>query len=309
MAKYLITGGNGYLAQGLVNLLLHEGHSIRVIDKQFDQLDIPLKYARLVDQQCFSLANKDKLLSAFKDVDICFHLASPESDSLDYKMQSTAILDGLHVFHSAIESNNIPVVFSSTDSVYGPNISSPLFESVNMMPTSSMGVHKLSLEHHARVLAVTHGFNSTAMRLFNVYGMWRKDWESDVISHFCRCALSGRDITVHGNGDQVRDFVHISDVSRAFYLVSKNIKPRFSTYNVCTGQATSLNNLVEMISLLLGYKLNVRYESKRLGDLYCAVGSNLKINKEYNFIPRINIINGLRSVLKEAGAITLQKVM
>jgi UDP-glucose 4-epimerase len=78
---------------------------------------------------------------------------------------------------------------------------------------------------------------------------------------------------------------------------------------VCTGQATSLNNLVEMISLLLGYKLNVRYESKRLGDLYCAVGSNLKINKEYNFIPRINIINGLRSVLKEAGAITLQKVM
>jgi len=309
MAKYLVTGGNGYLAQQVINLLLLEGHSIRVVDIQFDQLTVASKYTDLVDRRCFSLADKESLLASFTGIDICFHLASPASDKLDYKMQATAILDGLHVFHAAIESNNVPVIFSSTDSVYGPNISNPLLESAQLMPTSSMGVHKLSLEHHARILELSHGLNTTAMRVFNVYGMWRDTWKSDVISQFCRSALSGKEIIIHGNGDQVRDFIHVSDVARAFILVSKNNKLGFSTYNVCTGQATSLKNLIEMASSLLGYTLKLRYENKRLGDLYCAVGSNLKINKECNFIPRIAIRDGLRLVLKEAGAITLQKVM
>ena len=309
MAKYLVTGGNGYLAQQVINLLLREGHSVRVIDVQFDQLSVPVKYAHLVDQHCFTLADKKMLLKTFKDIDVCYHLASPTADSLDYSMQSSAILEGLHVFHAAIENNNIPVIFSSTDSVYGPNISSPLFESAQLMPISSMGVHKLSLEHHARVLGLTHGLNTTAMRVFNVYGMWRDGWESDVISQFCRCALAGKEIVVHGNGDQVRDFIHVSDVARAFILASKNKKFGFSTYNVCTGQATSLKNLIEMTSSLLGHKLQVRFESKRLGDLYCAVGSNLKIYKDLKFIPRTTISDGLRLVLKEAGAITLQKAI
>ncbi len=309
MAKYLVTGGNGYLAQQVINLLLLEGHSIRVVDVQFDQLTVASKYSHLVDQHCFSLADKELLLTSFSNIDICFHLASPASDRLDYKLQASAILDALHVFHAAIESNNVPVIFSSTDSVYGPNISNSLFESAQLMPTSSMGVHKLSLEHHARVLGLTHGLNTTAMRVFNVYGMWRDNWQSDVISQFCRSALSGKEIVIHGNGDQVRDFIHVSDVARAFILVSKNIKLGFSTYNVCTGKATSLKNLIEMASSLLGFTLKIRYENKRLGDLYCAVGSNLKINKECNFIPRIAIRDGLRLVLKEAGAITLQKVM
>jgi UDP-glucose 4-epimerase len=309
MAKYLVTGGNGYLAQQVVNLLLLEGHSVRVIDVQFDQLNIPNKHANLLEQHCFSLADKKRLLKTFNGIDVCYHLASPAADFLDYSMQSSAILEGLHVFHAAIESNNVPVIFSSTDSVYGPNISSPLFESAQLMPISSMGVHKLSLEHHARILGLTHGLNTTAMRVFNVYGMWRDDWRSDVISQFCRSALSDKEIVVHGNGDQVRDFIHVSDVARAFLLASKNKKFGFSTYNVCTGQATSLKNLIEMASSLLGYKLKVRYESKRLGDLYCAVGSNMKINKDFKFIPRITISDGLRLVLKEAGAITLQKVI
>ena len=309
MAKYLVTGGNGYLAQQLVNLLLLEGHSVRVVDIQFDQLNVASKYSHRVDRHCFSLADKESLLASFSGIDICYHLASPASGTLDYNMQASAILDGLHVFHAAIASNNVPVIFSSTDSVYGPNISSPLFESAQLMPISSMGVHKLSLEHHARVLGLSHGLNTTAMRIFNVYGLWRGTWESDVISQFCRCALSGKEIVIHGNGDQVRDFIHVSDVARAFILVSKNNKLGFSTYNVCTGQATSLKNLIEMASSLLGYTLKFRYENKRLGDLYCAVGSNLKIKKECNFVPRITIRDGLRLVLKEAGAITLQKVM
>lgn len=309
MAKYLITGGDGYLAQQVINLLLSDGHEVRAIDVKFDHLSIPAKYNKKLDQYCFPLSDKTLLLKTFIGIDICIHLASPANDVLDYDKQATATLDGLHVFHAAIESNHVPVIFSSTDSVYGPNVENQLFENAQMMPISSMGVHKLSLEHHARVLGLTHGLNSTSMRVFNVYGMWRKNWAADVISQFCRCAMSGEDIVVHGNGDQVRDFIHVSDVARGFISVSKSLKSGFSTYNVCTGQATSLNNLIDMISSLLGYKLTVRYENKRLGDVYCAVGSNSKINKDYKFMPRINISCGLRRVLKDAGAITLQKVI
>lgn len=309
MAKYLITGGDGYLAEQVINLLLLEGHEIKAVDTQFDQLSIPVKYNKLLELHECSLSDKQSLLKIFENIDVCIHLASPGNSINDHDMQVSAILDGLHVFHAAIESNNVPVIFSSTDSVYGPNIANPLFETAQMMPVNSMGVHKLSLEHHARVLGLTHGLNSTSMRLFNVYGMWRNNWESDVISQFCRRALSGEEIIVHGNGEQVRDFIHVSDVARAFISVSKNLKASFATYNVCTGQATSLNNLIDMISSLLGHRLKICYQAKRVGDVYCAVGSNLKINKDFNFMPRINISNGLRIVLKEAGAITLQKAI
>ncbi len=309
MAKYLITGGDGYLAQQVINRLVQSGHQVRAIDVKFDQLEIALKYKHLLDKKCFSLSNKELLLKAFEGVDVCIHLASPTSESLNYDIKVAATLEGLHVFYAAIESNRTPVIFSSTDAVYGPNISNQLCENAQMMPINIMGVHKLSLEHHARVLSLTHGLISTSMRLFNVYGMWRSEWNTDVISRFCRNALAGEDIIVHGDGDQVRDFIHVSDVARAFISVSKNMKSGFFTYNVCTGQATSLNNLIDMISSLLGYRLTVRYESKRLGDVYCAVGSNSKIHKDYSFIPRINISNGLRMVLKDAGAITLQKAI
>jgi len=309
MAKYLITGGDGYLAQQVINLLVQSGHQVRAVDVKFKQLNVAMKYQNLVEKICFSLSNKKYLLKSFENVDACIHLASPSNKSLDCDMQSAAILDGLHVFYAAIESDNVPVIFASTDSVYGPNISNPLFENAQMMPVSLMGVHKLSLEHYARVLGLTHGLNSTSMRLFNVYGMWRDDWKADVISQFCCNALAGRDIVVHGDGDQVRDFIHVSDVARAFVSASKSLKLGFSSYNVCTGQATSLNDLIDMISSLLGFKLTIRYENKRLGDVYCAVGSNSKINRDFNFIPRINISCGLRMVLKDAGGITLQKVI
>lgn len=309
MAKYLITGGNGYLAQQVINLILLEGDSISVVDTEFDQLEIPQKYAHLVEVHCFNLCEQKQLLQVMQGIDVCFHLASPENKYLDSNRQSKAILEGLYVFHAAITSANVPVIFSSTDSVYGPNISTPLFESAQMMPISPMGVHKLSMEHHARLLSLTHGLRAVSMRAFNVYGMWRESWYGDVISQFCRSALSGKEIVIYGNGDQIRDFIHVSDVARAYVLASKNIKAGFSTFNVCTGQATSLKSLIELISTLLGHPLDIRYENKRLGDLYCAVGSNLKINKELKFSPRISISKGLRMILKQAGATTLQKAI
>lgn len=309
MARYLITGGDGYLAQQIINNLLYEGHFIRLVDSKFSWVSIPQKFSHLVEQKNFELTNKTKLVEAFDSIDVCFHLATPNTEFNDYDQHASAMLASLHVFHSAIECGNVPVIFSSTDSVYGPNVSSPLFETAQMMPTNSVGVHKLSLEHHARILGLTYGLPSMSMRLFNVYGMWREDWDSDVITRFCRAALLGQEISVYGNGDQVRDFIHIDDVARAFIIASKYIKSGHSCYNVCTGQATSIKNVIAMISSLLGQQLMIRYERKRMGDLYCAVGSNLKVMKELNFIPRISLDSGLRKVLKDAGAITLQKVV
>ena len=318
MAKFLITGGDGYLAQHVINLLLSKGHAIIAIDDGFNQLQVPDEYEPLLERFIFSLLNKKQLDNAFTAADVCIHLASPahvmpdglfnSSVLTDKTLHEVAIVEGLNVFHAAIDSN-VPVIFTSTDSVYGPNISAPLYESAQMMPINLMGVHKLSLEHHARVLGLTHGLNSISMRLFNVYGMWRPNWESDVISQFCRSALVGDELVVHGNGEQVRDFIHVSDVARAFYLVSKKFKVGYACYNICTGQATSLNTLIDMLSSLLGYRLRVRYDNKRAGDVYCAVGSNRKISKDFNFMPRVDISSGLRSVLKEAGAITLQKAI
>jgi UDP-glucose 4-epimerase len=113
----------------------------------------------------------------------------------------------------------VPVVFASSAEVYGDNGTVPLAEHERTSPVSAYSADKLGCELHARLAGIVHGISTIGLRLFNVYGP-RAHAGSDysgVIAVFSDLLASGRPLRIYGDGEQLRDFVHVSDVVRFLF--------------------------------------------------------------------------------------------
>lgn len=326
MARYLITGGFGYIGQHLATQLLALGNDVTLVDRgSVDVLRNTLKQssARLEIFQS-DLSDVAWLTGLMKNIDVCFHLASPASDSVESYMPSeraadiaelnfnsaallNAIQPNLVVFESAVLAGNVPVIFSSTDSVYGSSINFPLNEKTLPMPISNMGLLKYQIEQYARHYNIKYGLPVSALRIFNVYGSWCEGWDGDVITRFCKAALDKQPLTLFGHGNQDRDFIHIRDVVTGFIRTAEAKLKGFNTFNLCTSESTTLNALVDILSSLMGYPMELDYLEYRRGELHNAVGCIQKMQRQIGFRAGINIVDGLRQVLNDAGAITLQQ--
>ena len=328
MAKYLVTGAAGYIGQRLVRKLLLQGHSVLGVDSGAIECLGPLldKSRGKLELYRAGLHDKAWLATAMKGVDLCFHLASKDNDEFQHYLPADreqandqvlfngesfidALTQSLNIFEVAARTNNTPVIFPSCDSVYGPNISYPLTENTCPMPISARGLYKYQVEQYARHFNLRYGLPVTALRLFNVYGFWQPDWQGDVISRFCQRVLSQESVTLFGNGDQERDFIHVDDVVQGFLKAGRTGFSGFNIFNLCTSEGTSLNMLLDIIGSLLGAPIKRVYEPYRPGDLNSAIGCSLKAQRQISFRAEVTIAEGLRKVLKEAGAITLQKVI
>ena len=144
----------------------------------------------------------------------------------------------------------IPVVYASSAAVYGDNPNVPLSEDAVTHPLSAYGADKLSSELHGSVAWRVHGVPTCGLRFFNVYGP-RQDPASPysgVISIFCDRLSVAREIVIHGDGSQSRDFIFVGDVVRALLAAMKHATDRARSYNVCTGRPTTICDLVGAIA-------------------------------------------------------------
>ena len=328
MAKYLVTGAAGYIGQRLVHKLLLQGHKIVAVDAgPIESLESLSDSSRgKLELYRTDLSDKAWLSTAMAGVDLCFHLASKGNEEFQHYLPVErqqedhqvlfngesfidALSQSLNVFEVAARADNTPVIFPSCDSVYGPNITYPLTENTCPMPISARGLYKYQVEQYARHFNLRYGLPVTALRLFNVYGMWQDEWQGDVISRFCQAVLNQQPVTLFGNGEQERDFIHMDDVVQGFIKAGRAGFSGFNVFNLCTSEGTSLNRLLDIISSLQGRPMQRNYEPHRSGDLNSAIGCNLKAQRQISFRAEIPIAEGLRQVLKEAGAITLQKAV
>ena len=334
MRHYLITGAGGYVASWLIPALLNEGHHVIALDLA-DQPDS----SHFVGVQASDLSanlrwyRADVSETALLDVifrrenpDICIHLAKPDYRSLDLYLPEerresqrcldfasgtalAALANYIGVLEVAIRNGRVPVIFSSSDSVYGPNMSAVVNESSTPHPISSKGVLNLMMEQYGRFYALRYGLPVTALRFFNIYGAWRKDWSGDVITRFCRALLDNEAVQIFGSGHQQRDFVHIDDAVRATLKVAENPSPGFNLYNVCTSQGISLLEVVKVLSSVSGRVVPIEHQAGRLGDLHCAVGSNKQLQMVTGYAPRMSLGDGLRQTLDQAGLLTMRRAL
>ena len=309
MARYLVTGGAGFIGSHLVDSLIADGHAVRVLDDLSSGAaeNLPDSAELLISD----VTDWDAVCRAMQGVDGCFHLAaiaSVERGQEEWLRSHSVNLSGtIAVFDAArraqcISARKLPVVYASSAAVYGDLSETPISERSRPSPRSSYGVDKLGCDLHAAVAGSTRGMSIIGLRFFNIYGP-RQDPHSSysgVISIFCERLSQRLPIEVHGDGAQVRDFVYVDDAVDALRLAMRFASQVEGSrvFNVCSGIGTSIIQLGEIIARIQDVEFAPRYAPARSGDVRVSIGDPRIARDQLNFTARTALELGLRRTLQ-----------
>ena len=306
MASYLVTGGAGFIGSHLVDSLVEDGHSVRVIDDlSTGRIENVSPGAELM---VGDIADPQALARATEDISGCFHLAaiaSVERCREEWFRSHTVNLGGsIALFESLARRRRedglrARIVYASSAAIYGNHPQGPIFEDSIARPINVYGVDKLACELHAEVGHQLHHLDCIGLRFFNVYGP-RQDPSSPysgVISIFCERIRKRLPIEIYGDGAQLRDFIYVSDVVAAIRLAMDARQTCSRIFNVCTGEATSIGRLGEMIADIQGVSFSPAYRAERAGDIRSSVGNPNRAEKCLKFRAQTALRLGLTHTL------------
>ena len=302
--RVLVTGGAGFIGSHIVEELLKDGASVRILDnfssgKRTNVENFPGKLEILEGD----LRDAKAVHAAVREVDLVFHLAafvSVTQSMLDPETCFAVNVGGtVTLLEEARRAGVRKVVLSSSTAVYGDTDIFPTTEETPLAPLSPYALSKQVNELYARLYTRTFGLPVVALRYYNVYGP-RQRPDSDyaaAIPIFLRRLASGQPITIYGDGKQSRDFVFVKDVARANLLASK-ADAAGEAFNVCTGRETSLLDLLEELSEVSPTSPQVRFESPRPGDIYRSVGDPARAAAGLGFRAQTSLGSGLAETLR-----------
>jgi UDP-glucose 4-epimerase len=277
--RTLVTGGAGFIGSTLVDRLLAEGHTVDVIDDLSTGSLANLSGARAsaggqlaVHQMDVRSAEVVELM-ARRRPEIVFHLAAQADVRVSVAEPvfdaEVNILGTLRVLEGARAARADRVVFAASGgTLYGePEVSElPLKESLPQRPLSPYGVSKKSAIDYLVAYRELHSLEFAALALANVYGP-RQDphGEAGVVAIFAERLVTGRPITIFGDGEQTRDFVYVDDVVDAF--VRGATKGGGLLCNIGTGRETSVNELFREMAVQAGVEAAATNQPLRPGEL------------------------------------------
>lgn len=288
----LVTGGAGFVGSHLAESLT-EAAEVRVLDdlSNSNGEDVP-SHATLIEGD---VRDQATVQEAMADVDVVFHEAamvsvpaSVEEPLACHDVNGTATLQLL----DTARQTDSRVVLASSAAIYGHPGSVPVAEDDPKRPTSPYGVEKLANDEYARVYANQYGLDVVALRYFNIYGPRQTGQYSGVISAFLDQARSGDPITVEGDGDQTRDFVHVDDIVRANRLAATTDETG-TAYNVGTGSSVTIRELAEIIRDVTDADVPIKHVDPRPNDIQRSCADIEKARRELGFEPTMSLRDGL----------------
>jgi UDP-glucose 4-epimerase len=193
-------------------------------------------------------------------------------------------------------------VFASSSSVYGDSSILPVSENLPLDPITPYGVSKLSAERYWRVFSHTYNLATISLRYFNVYGERRNaNPYSGVIATFAKQFSKGLRPTIYGDGEQTRDFVHVSDVARANLQALRTERGIGDAFNVGTGQATTINQLFTVLVELFGRPdISPVYSAARQGDIRQSYADLTRSRAILGFETKIEFRRGLELFIESS---------
>lgn len=304
MARVLVTGGAGFIGSHLIDALVARGHGVVAFDDlSTGKLGNINPKARLI---MADIRNAPAVRHAMIGVDAVFHLAavaSVQKSNEDWvgthQTNSMGTVTVMDAARSAKGGAPIPVIYASSAAVYGKGMDAPLSEVDRPAPMTSYGADKLSNELQAKTAGLVHGLPSCGFRFFNVYGP-RQDPSSPysgVISIFAERMARGDAISVHGDGEQTRDFIHVSDIVSHLLEGWSTANETAPVFNACTGQAVSLNTLIQTLSKLTGKTPDVIHTASRAGDIRHSIGNPTQARDILGVTAKMELGAGLSTLI------------
>lgn len=260
--KSLVIGGNGFVGSHLVDALSDLEGNVRVFDRFSDGTE---RYdAVAVERVVGDFMNVGELTSALSGIDRVFHFLStttPASAEVDPLIDvRTNVTGTIELLRACAEHGVKHVYFASTGgAIYGDVDAELVSEEAVTRPLSPYAIGKLTIEGYLRYFERVAGLRSTSFRISNPYGpRQHRERKQGVIPIFLRRALREEPLVVFGDGSMVRDYVYVADVARQIALAAE-FPGEHPTYNVGSGVAYSLNQIVSVIRDVTGVSLQLEY--------------------------------------------------
>ncbi|MDI6760706.1 MAG: SDR family oxidoreductase [Candidatus Brocadiaceae bacterium] len=300
MALYLVTGGAGFIGAHLVERLLSQGETVRVLDNLDTGRKENLAHClKKIDFWKGDIRDKKAVKKAMKGVDCVLHIAAQRSvpRSIDDPLSSNEVnVQGtLNVLWWAKETGVRRVVCASSSSVYGNSQAMPLKESYTPSPLSPYAVSKLVGEYYCEVFYKIYGLETVSLRYFNVFGP-RQDPRSQyaaVVPLFIEAGLDGRQVEVHWDGLQSRDFTYIENVVNATLLAATVPGVAGKVFNVGCGRDYSILDLLKTVEKIIGKPISYTCSEARKGDVRRTLADVSLVEKLLGYKVSIGFEEGL----------------
>jgi nucleoside-diphosphate-sugar epimerase len=303
MAKYLVTGGAGFIGSHLSEELVRRGHTVRVADNLVTGKRSNLDHVGPVEFLEGDLADESFARRAVEGMNFVLHQAAIPSVPRSVKdpiSSNRANVDAtLNVLVAARDAGVKRLVFAGSSSAYGNTPTLPKHEDMPNSPLSPYALQKVVGEQYLQMFTQLYGLETVSIRYFNVFGP-RQDPTSaysGVISLFATALIENRSPRIYGNGEQTRDFTYVANVVDGVLRACEAEGASGQIINVATAGRISLNQLFRTMRDLLGANVEPTYEEPRAGDVRDSQADISKAQRILGYVPKVSFEEGLRQTL------------
>ncbi len=300
--RVLVTGGAGFIGSHLVRRLVERGYSVRVLDNfstgSIENIRDLLGSVELVRGD---VRDPETIRRGVEGVEAVVHLAalisvpeSVEKPDLYFDVNVKGTYNISKAFRGRV------LVFASSSSVYGEPQHLPVSEGHPLNPKSPYAASKIAGEAFTLSFSHINGYRPVVLRIFNAYGPGQSRAYAGVVSEFVSRVSVGEPPVIYGDGEQTRDFIHVSDVVEAVISAVEREEAR-GVYNIGSGREVKIRELARIILEASGRgDLTPIHAPPREGDVRRSCADISRAVRDLGWKPKIRLEDGIRELVEHA---------
>ena len=305
--KVLITGGGGFIGNAVKEILLKNGHHIKLLDinlrEESDRSDVENIQGSILDKYIVS--------EAVKGCDAVIHLAAMlgvrKTDTLRLQCLNINIEGSVNIMEACVKERVNRIIFSSSSEVYGESNHEFISEDSPIQPKSVYAVTKIAAEEYLKAYAKNYDLDYSIVRFFNVYGCGQV--AEFVLPRFVHMVQNNLSPVVYGLGDQIRSFCYMEDAAQGVYKALTNKNGINQVFNIGNNfEPISIKELAKVVIDLSGRKLEPKFVDMHESDretsreIYARKPDISKAQELLDFHPEFLLADGISKVMASGGS-------
>jgi UDP-glucose 4-epimerase len=294
-----VLGGSGFIGRPICQALIQNGYRVRIFDSA---KALPPNTLPDIEVVHGDMTHPSEVIEAIADADLVFHLIHttvPGSSMNDPVFDAESNVTARAAWLQRLPETNVKriVYFSSGGTVYGRARYTPIDENHPLEPISSYGITKLAIEKFIQTYATLAKIDCMILRPSNIYGVGQRlDRGQGVIGIFAQRAVSGRPLEILGNGQVIRDYLHIDDAVSAVTALLHYSGPH-RIFNLSSGRSASVLDIIRLLREQTGEPLPVVFLPARPFDVPVNHLNSRRLRKATGWEPRKSLEEGIREIL------------